>query len=250
VFTSRFDYQHCTHTPSFYTPISEVLENHKRNGILTLKAGSPLEKSAMTTKRILTSVFIIAGVTLALLEIGCSIESVPAERRRQMEATREEYERNQQAESAAAQRQRTEEFQRRIADPGSLSIQESDVQIEVLRSPSSFRRISAAEKLGDAKGPRAVNALIAALRTEKDPAAFSAIVDALSIIHDGRAVDAYVDALSVQGMPDNAREHALNAIVENRSEYRLVPQLRRFYESLTDASVKARVRPIVERYSN
>jgi HEAT repeat protein len=204
----------------------------------------------MTTKRILTSVFIIAGVTLALLEIGCSIESVPAERRRQMEATREEYERNQQAESAATQRQRTEEFQRRIADPGSLSIQESDVQIEVLRSPSSFRRISAAEKLGDAKGPRAVNALIAALRTEKDPAAFSAIVDALSIIHDGRAVDAYVDALSVQGMPDNAREHALNAIVENRSEYRLVPQLRRFYESLTDASVKARVRPIVERYSN
>jgi hypothetical protein len=35
----------------------------------------------MATKRILTSVFFIAGVTLALLEIGCSIESVPADRR-------------------------------------------------------------------------------------------------------------------------------------------------------------------------
>jgi HEAT repeat protein len=203
----------------------------------------------MATKRTLTSVFVIAGVTLALLEIGCSIESVPVERRRQTEAAREEYERNSQGESAAAQRQRAEEFQRRIADPGSLSLQESDAEIEALRSPSSLRRIRAAEKLGDAKGPHAVNALIAALRTETDPAAFSAIVDALSIIHDGRAVDAYVEALSAPGMPDTAREHALNAILENKSEYRLVPQIRRFYESLTDASVKARVRPILDRYS-
>ena len=202
----------------------------------------------MATKRTLTSVFFIAGLTVALLEIGCSIESVPAERRQQMEASREEYERNRQAESAAAQRQRAEEFQRRIADPGSLSLQESDAEIEALRSPSSLRRIRAAEKLGDAKGPHAVNALIGALRTETDPAAFSAIVDALSIIHDGRAVDAYVEALSAPGIPDTAREHALNAIIENRSEYRLLPQIRRFYDSLTDASVKARVRPILDRY--
>jgi HEAT repeat protein len=204
----------------------------------------------MATKRILTSIFLIAGVTLALLEIGCSIESVPAERRRQMEASREEYERKRQADSAAAQRQRAEEFQRRIADPGSLSIQESDSGIEALRSPSSLRRIRAAEKLGDAKGPHAVSALIAALRTETDPAAFSAFVDALSIIHDGRALDVYVDALSAPGMPDTAREHALNAILENGSEYRLIPQVQRFYESLTDASVKARVRPLVERYGH
>jgi HEAT repeat protein len=202
----------------------------------------------MATKRTLMSVFFIAGLTVALLEIGCSIESVPAERRQQKEAARQEYERNQQAESAAAQRQRAEEFQRRIADPGSLSLQESDAEIEALRSPSSLRRIRAAEKLGDAKGPHAVNALIGALRTETDPAAFSAIVDALSIIHDGRAVDAYVEALSAPGIPDTAREHALNAIIENRSEYRLLPQIRRFYDSLTDASVKARVRPILDRY--
>jgi hypothetical protein len=227
-FTSRFDYQHGTHTPSFYTPISEVLENQRRTEFWLGGRSFRRGKRAMATKRILTCVFFVAGVTLALLEIGCSIESVPAERRQQKEAAREEYERNQQAES----------------------IQESDAEIEALRSPSSFRRISAAERLGDAKGPRAVNALIAALRTETDPAAFSAIIDGLSNIHDGRAVDAFVDALSAPGMPDNAREHALNAILENRSEYRLVPQIRRFYESLADASVKARVRPIVDRYSN
>jgi HEAT repeat protein len=202
----------------------------------------------MATKRILTSVFFIAGVTLALLEAACSIQSASPERRQQMEALREENKRRE-AESAAAQHQRTEEYQRRIADPGSLSTQESDAEIAALRSASSFRRISAAEKLGDAKGSRAVTALIAALRTEKDAAAFTAIVDALFNIHDGRALDAYVDALEAPGMPDNAREHAFNAIVENRSEYRLVPQIRRFYESLTDRSVKERVRLVVERYS-
>ena len=202
----------------------------------------------MAKKQILTSAFFIAGVTLALLEVACSLQSASPERKQQMEALREEYKRRE-AESAAAQRQRTEEFQRRIADPGSLSIQASDAEIEALRSPSSFRRIHAAEKLGDAKGPRAVNALIAALRSEKDEAAFTAIVDALSNIHDGRADDAYVDALSAPGMPDNAREHAFNAMVENRSEYRLIPQIRRFYESLTDPSVKGRVRLVVDRYS-
>jgi hypothetical protein len=105
----------------------------------------------MATKQILTSVFFIAGAALLLLEIGCSMESVPADRRQQAEAARDEYERKSQAESAAAQRHRAEEFQRRIAGPGSLSIQESDAEIEALRSSSSFRRISAAEKLGTQK---------------------------------------------------------------------------------------------------
>ena len=128
----------------------------------------------MATKRILTSAFFIAGVTLALLEVACSIQSASPERGQQMEALREENKRRE-AESAAAQHQRTEEYQRRIADPGSLSTLESDAEIEALRSASSFRRMSAAEKLGDAKGSRAVNALIAALRTEKDAAAFTAL---------------------------------------------------------------------------
>jgi HEAT repeat protein len=196
----------------------------------------------MTTKRILTTVFLVVGVCLPLLEIGCSFESVPADRRQQREAALREYGPEQQETSAAADRQRAEELQRRLTDPGSLSIQESDAEIEALHSPSSLRRGHAAERLGDAKGTRAVDSLIAALRTETDPVAFSAVVQALENIHDARAVDAYVEALSAPNVPDNVRELAFNGIVANRSEWRFVPQIQRFYDSLTDTSVRARVR--------
>jgi hypothetical protein len=89
------------------------------------------------------------------LEIGCSFESAPADRRQQREAALREYGREQQEAAAAADRQRAEERQRRLTDPGSLSIQESDAEIEALHSPSSLRRAQAAERLGDAKGTRA-----------------------------------------------------------------------------------------------
>jgi HEAT repeat protein len=201
----------------------------------------------MATKRILTTVFLIVGACLPLLEIGCSFQSVPADRRQQKEAALREYERQQQDASAAADRQRAAERQHRLTDPGSLSIQESDAEIEALHSPSSLRRAQAAEKLGDAKGTRAVDSLVAVLRTETDPAAFSAVVQALESIHDARAVDAYVEALSAPNMPDNVRELAFNGIVANRSESRFGPQIRRFFDSLTDESVRARVRLVIER---
>jgi HEAT repeat protein len=188
------------------------------------------------------------AIVSTLLTSGCSYESVPADQRRRAEAARDEYERQSKVESAESDRKRLEEFQRRIADPGSLSVQESDSLIAALHSPSSLARISAAQKLGDAKGPRAVDPLVAALPTETDPAAFSAIAEALGNIHDLRATDALVAALSAQNMPDDAREHALDAIVGFRSEWRYVPQIQRFYESLTDKSVRARVGQIVERY--
>jgi len=203
----------------------------------------------MATKRILTSVSFIVGVTLALLEIGCSFESVPADRRRQTEAARDEYERKSQAESVASDRQRTDEIWRMMADPGSLSIQQSDALIEALRSPSSLTRTSAAQKLGDAKGARAVDALVAVLRTETDPTTFSAIVEALVNIGNPRATDAFVEALSAPNMPDAARENALDAIVEFRSDWRFRPQIQRFYDSLTDESVRTRVRLVVEGHS-
>jgi len=203
----------------------------------------------MAINRIVTSVFFAVGFTLALMEIGCSFQSVPDDRRRQKQAALEEYERQQRADSEAADRQRAEEFKRMIADPGSLSIQESDAEIEGLRSTSSLQRIRAAEKLGDAKGRRAVDALVADLRTETDPAAFTAVAQALTRIGDFRATDALVDAMSAPNMPDNAREQAFNAIVEFRSDWRYVPQIQRFYDSLKDESVRARVRPVVERFS-
>jgi len=210
---------------------------------------SAADKPVMVTRRIPATVLLIVGACLTLFEIGCSFESVPADRRQQREAALREYGRQQQETSAAADRQRAEERQRRLTDPGSLSIQESDAEIEALHSPSSLRRTQAAEKLGDAKGTRAVDSLIAVLRTETDPVAFLALLQALENIHDARAVDAYVEALSAPNMPDNVREGAFKGIVANGSAWRFVPQIRRFYDSLTDESVRARVRPIVERYT-
>jgi hypothetical protein len=213
------------------------------------KAGlSAADKPAMVARRIPATVLLIVGAGLILFEIGCSYESAPADRRQQREAALRENGRQQQETSAAADRQRAEERQRRLTDPGSLTIQESDAEIEALHSPSSLRRTQAAEKLGDAKGIRAVDSLIAVLRTESDPLAFSAVVQALENIHDARAVDAYVEALSAPNMPDYVREMAFNGIVANQSQWRFVPQIRRFYDSLKDDSVRARVRPIVEQY--
>lgn len=202
----------------------------------------------MAAKRILTSLFFIAASPWPCWRLAARLKAF----RPNAGGRRKLRERNTSTKAKRSRQQRSAKEPKSFS-VGSLILTHCRFKSRMPRSkpsPSSFRRISAAEKLGDAKGPRAVNALIAALRTETDPAAFSAIVDALSNIHDARAVDAYVDALWAPGMPDNAREHALNAIVENRSEYRLVPQIRRFYESLTDASVKARVRPILERYGN
>jgi HEAT repeat protein len=192
---------------------------------------------------------LILGITLTagMLGVSCSIESVPAERRDRVKPQLDEYRSRSRAEDAESDRKRAAEFKREIIDPGSLSIEESDAQIAVLRSSSPLQRTSAAEGLGDAKGRRAVDALVAALRTENNPLAFGAIVRALQNIHDGRATEALVDALSAPGMPDRAREHALEAIVAFRSQWRFVPQIKRFYGSLTDESVRARVGDIVGR---
>jgi hypothetical protein len=209
---------------------------------------SAADKPVMVTRRIPATVLLIVGACLTLFEIGCSFESVPADRRQQREAALREYGRQQQETSAAADRQRAEERQRRLTDPGSLSIQESDAEIAALHSPSSLRRAQAAERLGDAKGTRAVDSLIAVLRTETDPVAFLALLQALENIHDARAVDAYVEALSAPNMPDYVREMAFDGIVANGSQWRFVPQIRRFYSSLTDESVRARVRLIVDQY--
>jgi hypothetical protein len=192
---------------------------------------------------------LIMGITLTagMLGMGCSVESVPAERRERAKAQLDEYERRSRAEETESDRERAETFKREIADPGSLSIAESDAQMTVLRSSWPLERAKAAEGLGDAKGRRAVDALVAALRTETDPMPFGAIASALKNIHDGRAAEALVEALSAPGMPDGAREHAFDAIVDMGSQWRFAPQIKRFYASLTDESVRARVSNILRR---
>ena len=128
-----------------------------------------------------------------------SMESVPAERRERAKAQLDEYTNRSRAEQAESDRKRAEEFKREIIDPGSLSIEESDAQIAVLRSSWPLQRTRAAEGLADAKGRRAVDALVAALGTETDPLPFGAIASALENIHDGRATEALVDACRRRG---------------------------------------------------
>jgi len=184
----------------------------------------------------------------ALGTAACSIQSETAEQRKRAKDTLEQYERERKAEEAESTRRSAEAYRRRTSDPGSLSIEESDARAAALGSPSPIARMRAAEALGDARGARAVEALIAALRAETDPAAFSAIATALEHINDRRATDPLVEALAAPGMPDEARERALMAIVAFHSDSRFVPQIRKFYESLTDESVRARTRVILARY--
>jgi HEAT repeat protein len=184
----------------------------------------------------------------ALGTAACSIQSETADQRKNAKETLERYERERRAADAESAIRSAEQYQRRTSDPGSLSIEESDAQSAALGSASAVVRTKAAETLGDAKGPRAVPALIAALRSETDPAAFSAMATALEHINDRRATDPLVEALSQPGMPDDARERALMAIVAFHSDSRFVPQIRKFYESLTDESVRARTRVILARY--
>jgi HEAT repeat protein len=179
---------------------------------------------------------------------ACSIQSETPEQRKRAKGTLEAYERGRKAAEAESQRTGAEGYQRRINDPGSIAIDESDAQAAALGSPSPLVRTRAAETLGDAKGPRAAPALISALGIETDPAAFSAIATALEHINDRRATEPLVDALARPGMPDDAREHALMTIVAFHSESRFLPQIRKFYESLTDESVRARTATILARY--
>jgi hypothetical protein len=201
----------------------------------------------MTSKSAILIMIMSVTLTAGTLGMGCSVESVPAERRERAKAQLDEYRSRSRAEDTESDRKRAETFKRETADPGSLSMAESDAQIAVLRSSRPLERTTAAERLGDAKGRRPVDALVAALRTETDPMPFGAIASALENIHDGRSAEALVEALSAPGMPDGAREHAFDAIVAMRSQWRFAPQMKRFYASLTDESVRARVSNILGR---
>jgi HEAT repeat protein len=190
----------------------------------------------------------LVRVLSAVLVSACSIQSETAEQRKRAKDYRDQQEQEIKAAEAESARKRDEEYQRRTSDPGSLSIEQSDAQIAALGSVAPFTRTSAAEALGDAKGARAVPALITALKAETDPSAFGAIATALEHINDRRATDPLVEALAQPGMPDDAREHALRAIVTFSSESRFLPEIRKFYESLTDESVRARTKVILARY--
>jgi HEAT repeat protein len=153
----------------------------------------------------------------------------------------EDFDRQSKAEAAAWKMKADAEFKARIEQPGSITVEESNALIAKLEAPDPQTRRDAAKALADAKGRRAVEPLMSALRAERDEATYLALVLALDTIHDVRAIDALAEALSAPGISDEARMETLYAINRFRAADRFIPQIRDFHASLKDPSVKERV---------
>jgi HEAT repeat protein len=158
----------------------------------------------------------------------------------------EQFDRQMKAEAAAWKMKADEEFKKRIANPGSLSVEAADDLIAQLESPSPETRAEAAAALANSKGARGVDPIIRAMRAERDEQTFVVFIRALEHLNDVRAVDPLTEALTQPGMSDAARENALNAIIRYRSAWRLGSQIRAFYDSLTDPAVRDRVQYVVK----
>jgi HEAT repeat protein len=145
----------------------------------------------------------------------------------------------------AAQQQAELEFKTRVEDPGSISREASDELIAQLEWPDPQSRARAAIGLANANGKRAVEPIIKALRSESDEKTYVTFIVALDTLSDMRAVNAFVEALRQPGIPDKSREHALRSILRFRAGGRFVPQIRAFYDSLTDPEIRKHVEPVV-----
>ena len=150
------------------------------------------------------------------------------------------------AEFAASQLKAEAEFKDRAQDPGSITREASDELIAQLDGADPRARAQAAIGLANAKGTRGVEPIIKALRSESDEKTYVTFIVALDQLSDMRAVDAFVEALRQPGIPDKSREHALRSILRFRAGGRFVPQIRAFYDSLTDPEIRAHVEPVVK----
>ena len=150
------------------------------------------------------------------------------------------------AEFAAQQLKAEADFKSRAEDPGSISREASDELIAQLDSADPRARAQAAIGLANAKGTRGVEPIMKALRSESDEQTYVTFIVALDTLSDVRALDAFVDALRQPGIPDKSREHALRSILRFRAGGRFVPQIRAFYDSLTDPGIRAHVEPVVK----
>jgi hypothetical protein len=158
----------------------------------------------------------------------------------------EQFDRQSKAEAAVWKARADEEFKKRIADPGSITIEASDTLNVDLESIDPKVRVEAAAALANANGARGVDPILRALRAERDEATFVAFIRALDHLNDVRAIDGLVEALGQPGMSDQAREGALHSIMRYRATWRFGSQIREFYESLSDPEVKARVANVVK----
>jgi len=150
------------------------------------------------------------------------------------------------AQFAASQLKADAEFKNRAQDSGSITREASDELIAQLDSANPQTRAQAAVGLANAKGSRGVEPIIKALRSESDEKTYVTFIVALDHLSDVRAVDAFVEALRQPGIPDKSREHALRSILRFRAGGRFVPEIRAFYDSLTDPQIRARVEPAVK----
>src|SRR5262245_31065677 len=163
-------------------------------------------------------------------------------------AIAEKFDRDSKAEAAAEKDKADAEFRKRIADPGAITVEQSDALIAQLQSADPQARAEAAAELANAKGARGVAPIVTALRVERSEPTFVVFIKALDQLHDARSVDALIEAMNQPGMSDQAREDALRVIYKFRSEWRLSgPEMRKFYDSLTDPDVKGRVEFLVKR---
>ena len=157
----------------------------------------------------------------------------------------EQVDRQSKANAAAWQLKAEADFKTRLQDPGSITLEASDELIAQLDWADPQARARAAIGLANAKGARAVEPIIKALRSESDEKTYVTFIVALDHLSDVRAVDAFVEALRQPDIPDKSREHALRSILRFRAGGRFVPQIRAFYDSLTDPEIRARVGPVV-----
>lgn len=167
-----------------------------------------------------------------------------AERNREIA---ERFDRESKAEAAAEKDRADAAFRKRIADPGNISVDQSDLLIAQLQSADPQARAQAAAELANAKGARGVAPIVTALRAERNEATFVLFIKALDHLNDVRAVDGLIEAINQPGMSDQAREDALRTIYKYRAEWRLGPEIRKFYDSLIDPEVKGRVEFLVKR---
>ena len=182
------------------------------------------------------------GLLLTALTAACGLPQANAD---SSQVAPQSAGRQSKAEAAAWQDKAEAEFKTRTQDPGSITLEASDELIAQLGWADPQARAQAAVGLANAKGKRGVEPIMKALRSESDEKTYVAFIVSLDHLSDVRAVDAFVEALRQPGIPDKSREHALRSILRFRAGGRFVPEIRAFYDSLTDPEIRARVGPVV-----
>ena len=185
-----------------------------------------------------------ALLCLALVAAACDSSWPPKEVAERNRAIAEKFDRDSKAEMATQKAKDDAAFKKRIEDPGSISVEQSDLLIAQLQSGDPQARAQAAAELGNAKGARAVVPITLAVRDERDAHTFVVFIKALDQLN---GIDGLIDAMNRTGMSDAAREDAVRAIYNHRAEWRIENQIREFYDSLTDPEVKGRVEWLVKR---